>query len=164
MKYYIFYLSVGFLLYACGGGTKTDTAAETTPGEATAAEDSIVKGTVGHVELSDPPDTDLIAEGQSIYDSKCSKCHTLNSEKSKGPGWAGITNRRAPEWIMNMILNVNVMLDVDSLAHSLLEDADMEMPDQRIPVNQARSVLEFMRQNDLNQLGNKDQGVGTSEE
>jgi len=33
------------------------------------------------------------------------------------------------------------------------------MPDQYLSVDRARAVLEFMRQNDLDQVGVKDEGV-----
>jgi len=58
-----------------------------------------------------------------------------------------------------MILNANTMVKVDSVAHSLLEEIGVQMPDQRLTVGQARSILEFMRLNDLERIGMKDQGV-----
>jgi len=162
-KLLITLVSMGIFLYSCGGSSsKSESETEAATDETIMEEDN-EKGTVGYVELSDPLEENLVAEGRGIFRGKCSKCHSLESETIKGPGWAGITNRRAPEWIMTMILNVNSMTEVDSLAHALLEQAEMQMPDQKLEVDKARSVLEFMRQNDINQTGTKDEGVEVEE-
>jgi hypothetical protein len=76
-----------------------------------------------------------------------------------GPGWAGITNRRRPEWIMNMITNVDVMLDKDPEAQKMLEECLMRMPNQSVSIGDARSLLEFMRKNDVDQVGSKDEAA-----
>lgn len=146
---------ISFLLYQCGGtGSKNEKNA--------ANADEPTQGTVGYVDLSDPLEEDLVSEGMVIFEDQCAECHGLDAELKTGPGWSGITNRRSPEWIMTMILNVNTMVQVDSIAHSLLEETGVQMPDQRLAIDEARSVLEFMRRNDLDQLGMKDQGVGVS--
>jgi hypothetical protein len=62
-----------------------------------------------------------------------------------GPGWKGVTERRKPEWIMNMIMNVDVMLSEDPEAQKLLEECLVRMPNQNLNRTEAREVLEFMR-------------------
>ena len=79
---------------------------------------------------------------------KCQACHKLNDQRVVGPGWQSITTKRKPEWIMNMITNVDVMLDTDPEAQKLLELCLMRMPNQNVSVGDARDILEFMRQND----------------
>ncbi|MCB0579949.1 MAG: hypothetical protein KDD10_11670, partial [Phaeodactylibacter sp.] len=76
-----------------------------------------------------------------------------------GPGWAGITNRRKPEWIMNMITNVDIMLAEDPEAQKLLEECLTRMPNQNVSVGDARDILEFMRKNDAEKVGERDQAV-----
>jgi len=105
-------------------------------------------GQVTHVELKTPLEQERIGRGKSIYDMKCAACHKLNDQRVVGPGWKDITKRRQPEWIMNMITNVDVMLDKDPEAQKLLELCLMRMPNQNVSIGDARDILEFMRQND----------------
>src|SRR5579875_2926292 len=51
------------------------------------------------VHLTNPLNAQWIAQGQNIYEVKCSACHKLTDEKLVGPGWKGVTQRRKPEWI-----------------------------------------------------------------
>lgn len=105
-------------------------------------------GEVKSVTLTNPLDASRVARGQSIYDMKCSACHKLDSTRVVGPGWAGLTKTRKPEWIMNMITNVDVMLDKDPEAQKLLALCLTRMPNQNVSIGDARDVLEFMRKND----------------
>ena len=89
-----------------------------------------------------------MAEGKGIYDLKCQACHKLTNEKLVGPGWSGVTHRRSPEWIMNMVTNVDMMLEKDTTAQRLLEECLVRMPNQNLEKDQARKVLEFQRNND----------------
>lgn len=105
-------------------------------------------GAVKNVTLKSPLEQDRIGRGLSIYEMKCSACHKLDDKRVVGPGWKEITKRRKPEWIMNMITNVDVMLEKDPEAQKLLELCLMRMPNQNMSIGDARDVLEFMRQND----------------
>ena len=51
----------------------------------------------------------MVAEGKELFKLKCSACHKI-SKRFVGPALAGVTERRTPEWIMNMILNPEVMV------------------------------------------------------
>ncbi len=105
-------------------------------------------GQVKNVTLYNPLDQDRVKRGQAIYDMKCSACHKLTDERVVGPGFHDVTKRRKPEWIMNMITNVDVMLDQDEEAQKLLELCLTRMPNQNVSIGDARDVLEFMRKND----------------
>jgi len=105
-------------------------------------------GQVKNVTLNSPLEQERIGRGKAIYDMKCSACHKLTDQRFVGPGWQGITKRRKPEWIMNMVTNVDMMLDEDPEAQKLLELCLMRMPNQNVSLGDARDVLEFMRQND----------------
>ena len=105
-------------------------------------------GQVTHVELQTPLEHERIGRGKAIYDMKCSACHKLTDQRVVGPGWKDVTKRRQPEWIMNMVTNVDVMLDKDPEAQKLLELCLMRMPNQNVSIGDARDILEFMRQND----------------
>lgn len=105
-------------------------------------------GQVKNVTLNNPLDEERIKRGHDIYEMKCSACHRLDEQRVVGPGWQGLTKTRKPEWIMNMITNVDVMLDEDPVAQQLLELCLMRMPNQNVSIGDARDILEFMRQND----------------
>lgn len=114
---------------------------------------------VAHVELNDPLDQDMIQVGTEIFLSKCARCHAMDTVEFGVPAFAGVTNRRSPEWIMNMILNVDEMLKQDPVAVDLLRKHRKVMPDPELSVDQTRSVLEFLRNNDLEQVGQKDEAA-----
>lgn len=97
------------------------------------------------IQLSHPLDQNMVGKGKAIYGSKCFACHKLTTEMLVGPGWAGVTNRRTPEWIMNWITNTKIMLDKDLAAQSEMVVCLIRMPNQDLTDEQARDVLEFMR-------------------
>jgi len=138
-----------FSLASCGNNneSKDGTAASTT---ATAAEGNDPKG-IGkfrNVELTHPLDEKMVAGGKNVYELKCQSCHKLSEERLVGPGWKGVTDRRTPEWIMNFSTNVDEMLEKDTAAQNMLEQCLVRMPNQNLSDEDARAVLEFMRQND----------------
>jgi cytochrome c5 len=102
----------------------------------------------GEVQLTNPLNADWVASGKSIYELKCMPCHRLTEEKLVGPGWLGVTKRRTPTWILNMITNVDMMLESDPEAQKLLESCMVRMPNQNLMIEDARKVLEFQRSND----------------
>ncbi len=154
MKPFILLLTVSiFALYACNSGTT----------EARDSDAADGKGLVGYVELTDPLDEGMVTTGREIFTNKCASCHTLDTVEFAVPSFAGVTNRRSPEWIMNMIINVDQMLERDPVAAELLKKHKIEMPDPNLDVEQARAVLEFLRNNDVEQIGEKDQGASSGE-
>lgn len=140
-------------LFSCGGSSNDSAAAADRPKpksmiEEPPADDGKGIGEVKEVQLNDPLDETMVAAGQAIYDLKCSACHKLTDQRVVGPGWKGVTQRRKPEWIMNMIMNVDVMLEQDPTAQKLLEECLTRMPNQNMTQDDARHVLEFMYSND----------------
>jgi mono/diheme cytochrome c family protein len=105
-------------------------------------------GPIKSVTLATPLEQDRIPRGKAIYEMKCQACHKLDDQRVVGPGWKGVTQRRTPEWIMNMIVNVEVMLEKDEEAQRQLELCLVRMPNQNVSIGDARDILEFMRQND----------------
>jgi hypothetical protein len=105
-------------------------------------------GRFKNIQLELPLNESMVAKGKAIYQSKCFACHKLSSEMLVGPGWADVTTRRTPEWIMNWITNTRVMIDKDLAAQAEMAICLIRMPNQDLTDEQARNVLEFMRQND----------------
>jgi hypothetical protein len=130
---------------------KTPSSREPLDTEALTANQKEVHGSLVRAEdlqITNPLNAQWVSEGKNISEVKCQSCHRLTAEKLVGPGWSGITQRRKPEWIMNMITNVDVMLEQDPAAQKLLEECLVRMPNQNLNKDEARKVLEFMRSND----------------
>ena len=150
MKNFICFLVV--VLFGCSPDKPTTT--EEFPDATTSAVEANQKdvtkgiGAVKEVTLNTPLEQDRVKRGLAIYEMKCSACHKLTDMRVVGPGWKGVTSRRKPEWIMNMITNVDVMLAEDGEAQKLLELCLTRMPNQNVSIGDARDILEFMRQND----------------
>jgi cytochrome c1 len=153
MKKPIFILALAVAISACAPDKPAadSAAAKENPVEqAVKQEMDVTKGIgqVKNVTLESPLDQERVKRGLAIYEMKCSACHKLDDQRIVGPGWKDVTKRRKPEWIMNMVTNVDVMLDQDPEARKLLELCLTRMPNQNVSIGDARDVLEFMRQND----------------
>ena len=147
-------------LFSCGGDKKTDSipTATTTETTATTTEAPAASGTneydpkrgLGPHENVDVSKFDpaMAAAGKKIADVKCTSCHKATDEKLVGPGWKGVTQRQTPEWIMNFISNPDPMIDVDPELQKQLELCLVRMPNQGIADNEARELLEYMREID----------------
>jgi cytochrome c5 len=137
------------LLFACNEGVKKDE--KPVDVQDLTKNQPEVHGTElkeGDITLSTPLDQAMVSVGKSTYELKCQSCHRLTEERLVGPGWKGVTKKRQPVWIMNMITNVDMMLETDAEAQKLLEQCMVRMPNQNISKEDARKVLEFMRSND----------------
>ena len=146
---------LGILLTSCGGGSgesSNSATTETAPKEEVKADPKGI-GEFKSVDLGEGINETLASSGKAIVDMKCTACHQLNDKRLVGPGFQGVTSRREPEWIMNMVTNVDVMLDKDPQAQALLEECLTRMPNQNINADDARGILEFLRKNDLEKTG-----------
>ncbi|MFC0771352.1 c-type cytochrome [Terrimonas alba] len=146
------FISGGLFFAACNNEQKSSEEKSTDETKTeTSKEQTEVHGTEikpGDVELTTPLNQDWVASGKGIYELKCQACHKLTDERLVGPGWKGVTTKREPHWIMNMITNVDMMLETDPEAQKLLEQCLVRMPNQNITKDDSRKILEFMRSND----------------
>jgi hypothetical protein len=156
MKKLLSIVALSVLLIACGENNKPKENAgeqeaesyESIHGSDKKPDNGKGVGQVNEVTLNTPLEQERIGRGKAIYEMKCQPCHRLDDQRIVGPGWKEVTKRRKPEWIMNMVTNVDVMLDEDPEAQKLLELCLTRMPNQNVSLGDARDVLEFMRQND----------------
>ena len=141
---------LAIILFACTSKKEADDAAKNspTPSDIAATQPEVHGLEVKSIELTNPLNKDWVTTGKASYELKCLACHKLSDEKLVGPGWAGVTKRREPVWIMNMITNVEMMLEKDPEAQKLLEQCLVRMPNQNISQEDARKLIEFMRSND----------------
>lgn len=147
----IIFIAILFFLAACGSNNadneSADQTAPPTHQKQASADDKGI-GLITHVELNNPLNSEMVKRGMALYELKCAACHKLSDQRVVGPGWAGITERRTPEWIMNMTTNVEAMLTDDPTARELLRECLVRMPNQTLSEADARDILEFMLDND----------------
>jgi len=129
--------------YQPGGGEATTEAADPASYDPKRGE-----GKFDTVELGATLDQAMAAKGEEVSGVKCASCHKTTDEKLVGPGWKGVTERRKPEWIMNFITNPDPMIDKDPEVQAQLEICLVRMPNQGVSDDEARGILEYMRQND----------------
>lgn len=102
-------------------------------------------GPVTSLELPAEIDQTMATKGAEVFKTKCTACHKIG-KKFIGPAPNGIFERRSPEWIMNMILNPDEMVQKDADAKALLiEFNGSPMANQNLTEEEARSVLEYYR-------------------
>lgn len=90
-------------------------------------------------------DQAMATHGEDVYKKMCTACHRPD-KKFIGPAPLGILERRTPEWIMNMILDPEDMIQKNSLAKELLiEFNGAPMANQNLTEADARAVLEYFR-------------------
>lgn len=139
------------LLAACGGGSDTGAAG----GDATNNAQSETAGLtaeqmehgIGPIAPFDPGPIDaaLAERGAELYRMKCSSCHKMDG-RYVGPALGNITEERSPAYIMNMILNPQEMITTHPEAKKKFAEFMTPMPNQSLNEDDARAVLEFLRQ------------------
>jgi len=135
-------------LFSCGGNTSpTDnTTTEKVEENAVPADPMLDKG-IGPINLVDitaEVNPTMATDGESVYNAKCTACHKMG-KRYIGPDLTGVTTRRTPEWIMNMILNPEEMLAKNEIAKKLIAEYNAPMANQNLTEAEARSILEFFR-------------------
>lgn len=168
MKHTIKLLLIFFaaLLISCGGkeekkedkiklgGTekevKQDPAESKSTSDEVPASERITLDNKGVGEVKDLPldpeiNQEMVARGAEIFKTNCTACHKID-KRFIGPSPAGIMERRSPEWIMNMILDPQLMVEQDRCAKDLLVEFNgAAMANQNMTFDQARDILEYFR-------------------
>ena len=146
-------VSVITFFTSCGGGSSEKEKASAPPPKSMVEEEPAAPadplenkgvGPIKEMELGEI-DMAMVEEGKQIYETMCTACHKPD-QKYIGPAPKGVLSRRSPEWIMNMILNPEVMVVEDPIAKQLLADFNgAPMANQNLTEEQARKVLEYFR-------------------
>lgn len=142
-------LFAGFSIWTgCGNGSDQNSSANQGNLEANKPMDPMQDKGVGPVKKLVLPatiDEEMAARGSEIYVAKCTACHKVD-QKYIGPAPLGILERRSPEWIMNMILNPEVMIEKNEIAKQLLMEFNgAPMANQNLTEDEARAILEYFR-------------------
>jgi len=147
-------LALAFVFSNCGSSDKpaeqspaatTETSNPETP--AAPADNGEGIGNFAGKEVA-PFDASLAEKGKTLFEAKCSACHKITGDKVVGPGLQGITERRKPQWILNMITNPVEMTQKDPAAQALLAEHLTQMTNQNVADDEALSLLNYLRQND----------------
>jgi mono/diheme cytochrome c family protein len=136
---------------SCGGSSESDkpsTPAETKPNDVSSYDPHRGEGKFTKVEIAPTLDIAKAESGSKISSVKCNSCHKTTDEKLVGPGWAGVTTRHTPEWILNFITNTDAMIDKDPKVQAQLEICLVRMPNQSLSDDDARNLYEYMRKID----------------
>ncbi len=149
MKKIFIFLAALFFIYSCNSEESSDSQnntsrkfEQTTSKGKTAIVDKGV-GEITEVVLNDI-DPNLAKLGEEQFVAKCSACHKID-KRFIGPALRGVTQRRSPEWIMNMILDPEKMVRENPAAQQLLAEYISPMANQNLTKDEARSILEYFR-------------------
>lgn len=155
MKKLIIILGIGILSYACSSNNQqqSNSSSSSTTKPANEAKTGAYdpqrgEGKFTNVEVGQTLDGKMAEQGHTVANLKCASCHKYTDEKLVGPGWAGVSKKHSPEWIMNFITNPDPMIDKDPQLQAQLEICLVRMPNQNLSDEDARNILEFMRKND----------------
>jgi cytochrome c len=133
---------------ACGGGDggSGEPSGAATPAAGELSAEQIEKGIGPVTDLRlDEVDQHLAGTGEEIFTTKCSACHQLD-DRYVGPPLRDVTVRRTPEYVMNMMLNPAEMLQRHPAARQLLAEYYTPMPSQDLTMDEARALLEYLRE------------------
>jgi hypothetical protein len=151
MKLTTTFLLICAIIYGCSqsGEKQSNTSSTNSTAQNTSDYDpKRGEGKWEQVELETNLNKAMANEGKLISDLKCASCHKYTDERLVGPGWLGVSERHRPEWIMNFITNPDPMIDKDPVLQAQLELCLVRMPNQNLSDEEARNILEFMRQID----------------
>jgi len=140
-------LFIIIFLVSCVGDTKTSELVMETIEEIDPMKDKGV-GPIIAVDITGRINQSMADEGEVIFNSICSACHKLD-QKFIGPALIGVTKRRTPEWIMNMIMNPEQMVKKNAQARRLHMEYASSMVYQGLTEAETRSILEYFRINDI---------------
>ena len=140
-------LFIIIFLVSCVGDTKTSELVMETIEEIDPMKDKGV-GPIIAVDITGRINQSMADEGEVIFNSICSACHKLD-QKFIGPALIGVTKRRTPEWIMNMIMNPEQMVKKNAQAKKLHMEYTSPMVNQGLTEAETRSILEYFRSNDI---------------
>ena len=135
-------------LAACGGDEPPANAPPGSSAGAAGAELSAVEMEQGIGPIRDLQlgalDPALVARGEADFTTKCSACHKID-ERYVGPPLGDVLDHRRPEFVMNMILNANEMVQKHPVVREMLAQYYTPMPVQVTDQGEARAILEYLR-------------------
>jgi len=96
-----------------------------------------------YAELAQPPNVDA---GAYLFQSRCAACHTIGKGDAVGPDLAGVTTRRARDWLVRYLRAPDQLLaEQDPIAVALLAQyKEVPMPNLRLNDGEIATVLAYL--------------------
>jgi protein SCO1/2 len=93
--------------------------------------------------------------GQRLFQSKCSSCHTFGQGDRVGPDLAGITARRTRAWVTRYIAEPDALLAAgDPIATELFKRyKEVRMPNLRLGSSDVADLVSFLNAQDVSTSG-----------
>jgi mono/diheme cytochrome c family protein len=83
--------------------------------------------------------------GETIFQTKCTACHTIGKGKLVGPDLKDVTTRRDPQWLKRFIADPNQMFASDPTAQQLLaENNNVKMPALGLTDAEVTALIAFL--------------------
>ena len=84
--------------------------------------------------------------GKTSVQSRCAACHTIGKGAAVGPDLAGVTTRRARDWLVRYLRAPDELLaEQDPIAVALLAQyKDVPMPNLRLSDGEIAAVLAYL--------------------
>ena len=95
--------------------------------------------------------------GEELYKASCLACHTINKGRLVGPDLSGIYEQQDQDWLIRFIRSSQKMVkEGDSRAVAIFQEySQIPMPDNDLTDEQILSILDYIRETDSGQSGEK---------
>ena len=128
-------------LSGCGGGGSKDTPATTAAGPSSPLD-------VGPRAGDSPVAAALAEKGEPLFKKKgCTACHAYG-KRLTGPDLKWVTRRRTAQWMEQQILHPEIMVKEDPLSHKLFGEYNLQMANQGLTPDEAKSIIEYFKKLD----------------
>lgn len=134
----------------CGGGSSSTAGGDAKP--ATTSSSAAIPATSAYDQgpraFESPVDKALAEAGEKLFQTKgCTACHTFG-KRATGPDLAGVTQRRTAQWMEQQILHPEKMVKEDPIARQLFAQFALQMTNQGLTPEEAKSVIEYLKHKD----------------
>lgn len=91
------------------------------------------------------------SNGEEIFKSVCSACHTINKGRLVGPDLSGVYQLRDEQWLIRFIRSSQQLIKSgDSSAIAIYEEYNkIPMPDNKLSDEQILSLIKYIKDSDL---------------
>lgn len=87
---------------------------------------------------------ELVKQGKDLFMAKCAMCHKMD-QRTLGPPLRGVTDRHTPEWVLNMLLTPEKMIEQDPAAKKLYASYNTPMINQQLSEKEAKAIYDYLR-------------------
>ncbi|CAN5472080.1 hypothetical protein BH23BAC1_BH23BAC1_20620 [soil metagenome] len=133
------------------GQQETTTTSTAPPKQAEQTSPETGVGPFQNVDLSPELDMAMVEQGRQLFEGRCAACHQFEN-RYVGPPLGGVTERRNPAWVMNMIINPSEMLQEDQIAKELLAEYMTPMVNMNVNEEDTRAIYEYLRAHDMGEV------------